>query len=178
MFDISQIRADFPILAREVNGKPIVYLDNGASSQKPEVVINAITQAYKEEYANVHRGLHYLSNLATEKYESVRGVVAKFLNASDESEIILNSGTTEGINMVAYGWAMEHLKQGDNIVLSVMEHHANIVPWHFLRERTGVELKWVDIDDHGNLDPQKVIDAIDKNTKLVAITHMLMYLAP
>ena len=172
MFDVSRIRADFPILAREVNGKPLVYLDNGASSQKPEVVINAITRAYKEEYANVHRGLHYLSSLATEKYESVRGVVAKFLNASDESEIILNSGTTEGINMVAYGWAMEHLKQGDNIVLSVMEHHANIVPWHFLRERTGVELKWVDIDDHGNLDPQKVIDAIDTDTKLVAITHM------
>ena len=167
-----KIRADFPILAREVNGKPLVYLDNGASSQKPEAVINAVTQAYKEEYANVHRGLHYLSNLATEKYESVRGVVAKFLNASDESEIILNSGTTEGINMVAYGWAMEHLKRGDNIVLSVMEHHANIVPWHFLRERMGVELKWVEIDNHGNLDPQKVIDAIDKNTKLVAITHM------
>ena len=172
MFDVSRIRADFPILAREVNGKPLVYLDNGASSQKPEVVINAITRSYKEEYANVHRGLHYLSNLATEKYESVRGVVAKFLNASDENEIILNSGTTEGINMVAYGWAMEHLKRGDNIVLSVMEHHANIVPWHFLRERMGVELKWVDIDDHGNLDPQMVIDAIDKNTKLVAITHM------
>ena len=172
MFDVSRIRADFPILAREVNGKPLVYLDNGASSQKPEVVINAITRAYKEEYANVHRGLHYLSNLATEKYENVRGVVAKFLNASDENEIILNSGTTEGINMVAYGWAMEHLKRGDNIVLSVMEHHANIVPWHFLRERMGVELKWVDIDDHGNLDPQMVIDAIDKNTKLVAITHM------
>ena len=172
MFEVSEIRKDFPILAREVNGKPLVYLDNGASSQKPEVVIDAVTRAYKDEYANVHRGLHYLSNLATEKYESVRGVVAKFLNASDESEIILNSGTTEGINMVAYGWAMEHLKQGDNIVLSVMEHHANIVPWHFLRERTGVELKWVDIDDHGNLDPQKVIDAIDKNTKLVAITHM------
>ena len=172
MFDISQIRADFPILAREVNGKPLVYLDNGASSQKPKVVISAIAQAYKEEYANVHRGLHYLSNLATEKYESVRGVVAKFLNASDENEIILNTGTTEGINMVAYGWAMEHLKQGDNIVLSVMEHHANIVPWHFLRERMGIELKWVEIDDHGNLDPQSVIDAIDKNTKLVAITHM------
>ena len=172
MFDVMKIRADFPILAREVNGKPLVYLDNGASSQKPEAVINAVTQVYKEEYANVHRGLHYLSNLATEKYESVRGVVAKFLNASDESEIILNSGTTEGINMVAYGWAMEHLKRGDNIVLSVMEHHANIVPWHFLRERMGVELKWVEIDDHGNLDPQKVIDAIDKNTKLVAITHM------
>ena len=172
MFDALQIRKDFPILAREVNGKPLVYLDNGASSQKPEAVIDAVTRAYKDEYANVHRGLHYLSNVATEKYESVRGVVAKFLNASDENEIILNSGTTEGINMVAYGWAMEHMKKGDNIVLSVMEHHANIVPWHFLRERMGVELKWVDIDDHGNLDPQKVIDAIDKNTKLVAITHM------
>ena len=172
MFDVLQIRKDFPILAREVNGKPLVYLDNGASSQKPEVVIDAVTRTYKDEYANVHRGLHYLSNVATEKYESVRGVVAKFLNASDENEIILNSGTTEGINMVAYGWAMEHMKKGDNIVLSVMEHHANIVPWHFLRERMGVELKWVDIDDHGNLDPQKVIDAIDKNTKLVAITHM------
>jgi cysteine desulfurase/selenocysteine lyase len=172
MFDVLQIRKDFPILAREVNGKPLVYLDNGASSQKPEVVIDAVTRAYKDEYSNVHRGLHYLSNVATEKYESVRGVVAKFLNASDENEIILNSGTTEGINMVAYGWAMEHMKKGDNIVLSVMEHHANIVPWHFLRERMGVELKWVDIDDHGNLDPQKVIDAIDKNTKLVAITHM------
>ena len=172
MFDVSQIRKDFPILTREVNGKPLVYLDNGASSQKPDVVIDAVTRAYREEYANVHRGLHYLSNLATEKYESVRGIVAKFLNAADESEIILNTGTTEGINMVAYGWAMEHLKQGDNIVLSVMEHHANIVPWHFLRERLGIELKWVNIDDEGNLDTQSVIDAIDKKTKLVAITHM------
>ena len=149
MFDVSQIRKDFPILTREVNGKPLVYLDNGASSQKPDVVIDAVTRAYRDEYANVHRGLHYLSNLATEKYESVRGIVAKFLNAADESEIILNTGTTEGINMVAYGWAMEHLKQGDNIVLSVMEHHANIVPWHFLRERLGIELKWVNIDDNG-----------------------------
>ena len=172
MFDVSQIRKDFPILTREVNGKPLVYLDNGASSQKPDVVIDAVTRAYRDEYANVHRGLHYLSNLATEKYESVRGIVAKFLNAADESEIILNTGTTEGINMVAYGWAVEHLKQGDNIVLSVMEHHANIVPWHFLRERLGIELKWVNIDDNGNLDPQSVIDAIDKKTKLVAITHM------
>ena len=172
MFDVSQIRTDFPILARKVNEKPLVYLDNGASSQKPDVVIDAVKRAYSEDYANVHRGLHYLSNLSTEKYESVRGVVARFLNASDENEIVLNSGTTEGINMVAYGWAMEHLKHGDNIVLSIMEHHANIVPWHFLRERMGIELKWVDIDDHGNLDPQSVIDAIDKNTKLVAVTHM------
>ncbi len=172
MFDVNAIRADFPILSREVNGKPLVYLDNGASAQKPQVVIDAITQAYSQEYANVHRGLHYLSNLATEKYESVRGVIARFLNVADEDEIVLNSGTTEGINTVAYGWAMPRLEAGDEIVLSVMEHHANIVPWHFLRERQGVVLKWVDVDARGDLDPQKVIDAIGPKTKLVAVTHM------
>ena len=171
-FDIANIRADFPILGREVNGKPLVYLDNGASSQKPQVVIDAVTHAYAHEYANVHRGLHYLSNLATDKYEAVRGIVARFLNAADESEIVLNSGTTEGINAVAYGWAMENLTAGDEIILSVMEHHANIVPWHFLRERYGVVLKWVDIDAQGNLDPQAVIDAISERSKLIAITHM------
>ena len=171
-FDIASIRADFPILSREVNGKPLVYLDNGASSQKPQVVIDAVTQAYAHEYANVHRGLHYLSNLATDKYEAVRGVVARFLNAGAETEIVLNSGTTEGINAVAYGWAMENLTSGDEIILSVMEHHANIVPWHFLRERYGVVLKWVDIDAQGNLDPQAVIDAISERSKLIAITHM------
>ena len=171
-FDIASIRADFPILSREVNGQPLVYLDNGASSQKPQVVIDAVTQAYAHEYANVHRGLHYLSNLATDKYEAVRGVVARFLNAGAETEIVLNSGTTEGINAVAYGWAMENLTAGDEIILSVMEHHANIVPWHFLRERYGVVLKWVDIDAQGNLDPQAVIDAISERSKLIAITHM------
>jgi len=171
-FDIASIRADFPILSREVNGKPLVYLDNGASSQKPQVVIDAVTQAYAHEYANVHRGLHYLSNLATDKYEAVRGVVARFLNAGAETEIVLNSGTTEGINAVAYGWAMQNLTVGDEIILSVMEHHANIVPWHFLRERYGVVLKWVDIDAQGNLDPQAVIDAISERSKLIAITHM------
>ena len=171
-FDIASIRADFPILSREVNGKPLVYLDNGASSQKPQVVIDAVTQAYAHEYANVHRGLHYLSNLATDKYEAVRGVAARFLNAGAETEIVLNSGTTEGINAVAYGWAMENLTAGDEIILSVMEHHANIVPWHFLRERYGVVLKWVDIDAQGNLDPQAVIDAISERSKLIAITHM------
>jgi cysteine desulfurase/selenocysteine lyase len=171
-FDIASIRADFPILSREVNGKPLVYLDNGASSQKPQVVIDAVTRAYAHEYANVHRGLHYLSNLATDKYEAVRGVVARFLNAGAETEIVLNSGTTEGINAVAYGWAMENLTAGDEIILSVMEHHANIVPWHFLRERYGVVLKWVDIDAQGNLDPQAVIDAISERSKLIAITHM------
>lgn len=171
-FDVQKIRADFPILSRHVNGKPLVYLDNGASSQKPQVVIDAITRAYSEEYANVHRGLHYLSNLATEKYESVRGIVAKFLGVADEDQIVFNSGTTEGINLVAYGWAMNVMKPGDEIILSVMEHHANIVPWHFLRERCGVTLKWVDIDVNGDLDPQAVIDAIGPNTKLIAVTQM------
>ena len=172
MYDVAKIRADFPILSREVNGKPLVYLDNGASAQKPQVVIDAITQAYSHEYANVHRGLHYLSNLATDKYEAVRGTIARFLNAGSEDDIIFNSGTTEGINMVAYSWAMPRLQQGDEIVLSVMEHHANIVPWHFLRERQGVVLKWVDVDSTGALDPQAVIDAIGPKTKLVAVTHM------
>ncbi|WP_297537475.1 cysteine desulfurase [Roseovarius sp.] len=172
MLDVEKIRADFPILAREVNGKPLVYLDNGASAQKPQVVIDAITQAYSMEYANVHRGLHYLSNLATEKYEAVRGIVARFLGVADEDQIIFNSGTTEGINMVAYGWAMPRMQAGDEIILSIMEHHANIVPWHFLRERQGVALKWVDVDARGYLDPQKVIDAITPKTKLIAITQL------
>ncbi|SEK94309.1 cysteine desulfurase [Roseovarius nanhaiticus] len=172
MLDVNEVRADFPILKREVNGKPLVYLDNGASAQKPQVVIDAMNTAYSHEYANVHRGLHYLSNLATEKYEGVRGIIARFLNVADESQIILNSGTTEGINMVAYGWAMPRFEPGDEVVLSVMEHHANIVPWHFLRERQGAVLKWVDTDMNGALDAQKVIDAIGPKTKLVAISHL------
>jgi len=172
MYDVASIRRDFPILSRQVNGKPLVYLDNGASAQKPQVVIDAITQSYAENYSNVHRGLHFLSNLMTEQYEAVRGTIARFLNAGDEREIVLNSGTTEGINTVAYGWAMPRMEAGDEIVLSVMEHHANIVPWHFLRERQGVVLKWVDVDANGDLDPQKILDAIGPKTKLVAVTHM------
>jgi cysteine desulfurase / selenocysteine lyase len=171
MYDVSAIRADFPILSREVNGKPLVYLDNGASAQKPQCVIDAVTRAYAEEYSNVHRGLHYLSNLSTERYESVRGTIARFLNAGSEDEIVLNSGTTEGINMVAYGWAMPRLEPGDEILLSVMEHHANIVPWNFLRERQGVVLKWVETAADGSLDPQAVIDAIGPKTRLIAITQ-------
>jgi len=171
-YDVEQIRADFPILSRQVNGKPLVYLDNGASAQKPRCVIDAVTTAYSHEYANVHRGLHYLSNLATDKYEAVRAIVARFVNAASADEIIFNSGTTEGINTIAYGWAMPRMEAGDEIVLSVMEHHANIVPWNFLRERQGVVLKWVDVDANGDLDPQKVIDAIGPKTKLVAITQL------
>ncbi|MBI1492227.1 cysteine desulfurase [Halocynthiibacter styelae] len=171
MYDVEKIRTDFPILSRQVNGKPLTYLDNGASAQKPQVVIDAVTRGYGEEYANVHRGLHYLSNLATEKYEAVRGTIARFLGA-EEDEIIMNSGTTEGINMVAYGWGAANLQAGDEIILSVMEHHANIVPWHFLRERLGVVIKWVEIDSNGDLDPQRVIDAVTDKTKLISITHM------
>ena len=172
MYDVAKVRADFPILSRQVNGKPLIYLDNGASAQKPQVVIDAITQAYSMEYANVHRGLHYLSNLATEKYEAVRGTIARFLNAPDAEEIVFTSGSTEGLNLVSYAWAAPRLQPGDEIVLSVMEHHANIVPWHFLRERQGVVLKWVDCDQSGALDPQAVIDAIGPKTRLVAITQM------
>ncbi len=172
MYDVEQVRADFPILSREVNGKPLVYLDNGASAQKPQVVIDTITRAYSHEYSNVHRGLHYLSNLMTDRYEAVRGTVARFLNAPSEQEIVFTSGTTEGINLVAQGWAAPRIEPGDEIVLSIMEHHANIVPWHFLRERQGAVLRWVDTDATGDLDPQAVLDAIGPRTKLVAITHM------
>jgi cysteine desulfurase/selenocysteine lyase len=172
MYDLNAIRSDFPILSREVNGKPLVYLDNGASAQKPQVVIDAISRSYSHEYSNVHRGLHYLSNLATDQYESVRGTVARFLNAGNEDHIVFTSGTTEGINLVAYGWAMPNLQAGDEIILSVMEHHANIVPWHFLRERQGVVIKWVDVDASGALDPQAVIDAITPKTKLIAVTQV------
>ena len=172
MYDLTKVRADFPILSRQVNGKLLVYLDNGASAQKPQVVIDAVSHAYSHEYANVHRGLHYLSNLATDHYEAVRGKIARFLNAGSEHEIIMNSGTTEGINMVAYAWAMPRMQAGDEIVLSVMEHHANIVPWHFLRERQGIVLKWVEVDANGDLDPEAVIAAVGPRTKLVAITHV------
>ena len=172
MLDIAKLRGDFPILSRQVNGKPLIYLDNGASAQKPQVVIDAVTQAYSMEYANVHRGLHYLSNLATEKNEAVRGTVARFLNAASESEIVFTTGATEGINLISYAWAAPRFQAGDEIVLSIMEHHANIVPWHFLRERLGVVLKWVEIDANGDLDPQAVLDAIGPRTRLVAITHM------
>lgn len=172
MFDVDAVRADFPILSRQVNGKPLVYLDSGASAQKPQVVIDAITRAYSHEYANVHRGLHYLSNLATDNYEAVRATVQRFLNAAHEDEILFTSGTTEGINLVSYGWAAPRLQPGDEIVLTVMEHHANIVPWHFLRERQGVKLVWVDTAPDGSLDAQAVLDAITPRTKLVAVTHM------
>ena len=172
MFDVDKIRADFPILSREVNGKPLVYLDNGASAQKPRAVIDAMTRAYEAEYANVHRGLHHLSMVATEAYEGVRGKIARFLGVADEREIVFTSGATEGINLVSYGWAAPRLQAGDEIILTIAEHHANIVPWHFLRERLGVKLVWVETDMNGDLDPQAMIDAITPRTRLIAMSHM------
>ncbi|MBL1438024.1 MAG: cysteine desulfurase [Rhodobacteraceae bacterium] len=172
MYDVNEIRKDFPILARSVNGKPLVYLDNGASSQKPQVVIDAVTRGYADEYANVHRGLHFLSNLATDKYEAVRGTIRRFLNAPSEAEVLFTTGSTHGLNLVSYGWGVENLKAGDEILLSVMEHHANIVPWHFLRERYGVVLKWVEPAADGSLSAERVIEAITSKTRLIAITHM------
>ncbi len=172
MYDVEKVRADFPILSRSVNGKPLVYLDNGASAQKPNVVIDAMTHAYEAEYANVHRGLHFLSNLTTEKYEGVRSIIARFLNVKDAEEIVFTTGTTEGINLVSYAWGVPNLKAGDEIVLSVLEHHANIVPWHFLRERQGIVLKWVEPEPDGSLDAEKVIAAIGPKTRLIAVTQM------
>lgn len=171
-FDVDAVRADFPILSRQVNNRPLVYLDSGASAQKPRQVIDAIARAYEGEYANVHRGLHFLSNLATDNYERVRATIARFLNAPHEDEVIFTSGSTEGINLVSYGWAAPRMAAGDEIVLSVLEHHANIVPWHFLRERQGVVLKWVEPEPDGSLPPEKVLAAVGPKTKLIAVTHM------
>ena len=171
-YDVEAVRRDFPILSRTVHGKPLVYLDNGASAQKPQAVIDAVARAYGEEYANVHRGLHYLSTVATEAYEAVREKLRAFLGAAHEDEIWFTPGATQGINTVAYAWAMPRFGPGDEVVLSVMEHHANIVPWHFLRERQGAVLRWVAVDGRGDLDAQAVIDAIGPRTKLVALTHM------
>ncbi len=172
MYDVETIRADFPILARQVNGADLVYLDNGASAQKPQVVIDTVADAYANGYANVHRGLHFLSNEATERYEAVRGQIQRFLGAEHEDEIIFTSNGTEGFNLVASGWLEPRIRPGDEIVLSVMEHHANIVPWHFLRERHGAVLKWLETDVTGELDLDALADAITDRTRLVALSHM------
>ena len=171
-YDIDAIRADFPATGLTVHGKPLVYLDNGASAQKPRAVIDTVTRTYESEYANVHRGLHYLSNLATENYEAARGIVRAFLGARHEDEIVFTSGSTAAINLVAYSWAMPRIGEGDEIVLSTMEHHANIVPWHFLRERQGAKLVWVDPDVNGDVTPEAIEAAMTPRTRLVAVTHM------
>lgn len=172
MFNVEDIRKDFPILSRRVNNRPLIYLDNAASAQKPKTVLDSISKSYSEEYANVHRGLHYLSNLATDQFESVRGKIRKFINAEFDDEIIYTTSSTEAINLAAYGWGTSNLGNGDEVILTVMEHHANIVPWHMLRERNGIRLKWIELEDDGGLDPNRVIEEISSSTKLIAITQM------
>ncbi|MGJ5207118.1 cysteine desulfurase [Bradyrhizobium sp. HKCCYLR20261] len=171
-YDVARIREDFPALALQVYGKPLVYLDNAASAQKPRAVLDRMTQAYTSEYANVHRGLHYLANAATEAYEGGRERVTRFLNARRSEEIIFTRNATEAINLVAASWGGANIGEGDEIVLSIMEHHSNIVPWHFLRERQGAVIKWAPVDDDGNF----LIDEFEKlltpKTKIVAITQM------
>src|SRR5215831_11048129 len=170
--DVAAIRADFPILATQVYGKPLVYLDNAASAQKPKEVVERMLQATYHEYANVHRGLHYLANVATDAFEAARESVCAFLNAKSSSEIIFTKSATEAINLVAASFGEAFIREGDEIVLSIMEHHANIVPWHFLRERKGAVLKWVDVDDDGNFLLDAFERALTPNTKIVALTHM------
>src|SRR6201984_645032 len=171
-YDVSRIREDFPILAMPIYGKPLVYLDNAASAQKPKAVLDRLEHAYTAEYANVHRGLHYLANAATEAYEDAREKVRAFLNAARKEEIIFTRNATEAINLVAYTFGRERIKPGDEIVLSIMEHHSNVVPWHFLRERQGAVIKWAPVDDEGNFLLDEFEKLLTPRTKLVAITHM------
>src|SRR5438067_2135839 len=171
-YDVERIRADFPILAMQVYGKPLIYLDNAASAQKPKPVLDRLSHAYTAEYANVHRGLHYLANAATEAYEDAREKVRGFLNAARKEEIIFTRNATEAINLVAYTFGRARIKPGDEIVLSIMEHHSNVVPWHFLRERQGAVIKWAPVDDEGNFLLDEFERLLTPRTKLVAITHM------
>ncbi|MEM7458789.1 MAG: cysteine desulfurase [Pseudomonadota bacterium] len=169
--DIEAIREEFPILSRQVNGKPLVYLDNAASAQKPNAVIDAMSEQAQTAYANVHRGIHTLANETTEAYEGAREKVRAFINADSVNEIIFTKGGTEAINLVANGIA-DDIQPGDEIVLSIMEHHSNIVPWHFLRERYGAVLKWVEVDETGALDMAALETVLTEKTRMVAITHM------
>jgi cysteine desulfurase / selenocysteine lyase len=171
-FDPRSARADFEILSRQVYGKPLVYLDNAASAQKPNIVLDTMRDFATSEYANVHRGVHYLSGKATDRYEAARESVRRFLHAAHADEIVFTKGGTEAINLVASSFLSPRIAAGDEIVLTTMEHHSNIVPWHFLRERQGAVLKWVDVADDGSLSADAVAAAIGARTKFVALTHM------
>lgn len=172
LFDVGRIRADFPILARSVNDRPLIYLDSAASAQKPLPVIEAMDFAMRAEYANVHRGIHFLSNIATQKYEDARETCRRFLNARSSDEIVFTKNATEAVNLVAYSWGLENITEGDEIIVSVMEHHANIVPWHLLRERKGAVLKWAPISDAGEFLIEELERMITPRTKMIALTHM------
>ncbi|MCC0003781.1 MAG: cysteine desulfurase [Methylobacteriaceae bacterium] len=171
-YDVERLRADFPILNEKPYGKKLVYLDNAASAQKPRQVIERMTQVYEHEYANVHRGLHYLANAATDAFEAARASVRRFLNAESVDEIIFTRSATEAINLVAASFGLDHIGAGDEILLSIMEHHSNIVPWHFHRERKGAVLNWIECDDDGRIDLDAFEQQITRKTKIVAITHM------
>jgi cysteine desulfurase/selenocysteine lyase len=171
-YDVAAIRRDFPILSREVYGKPLVYLDNAASAQKPKAVLDTIMRSYTREYANVHRGLHYLSNAATQAYEDARESVRRFINATSKDQIIFTRNATEAINLVAQSFGSAIIGEGDEIVLSIMEHHSNIVPWHFHRERRGAVIKWAPIDDDGNFLVEEFEKLFTPRTRIVALTHM------
>ena len=171
VFDVEAARRDFPILQRQVNGKPLIYLDSGASAQKPQAVIDAMVGSMQRSYANVHRGLHTLANETTDAYEAARRSVAGLINAPSVNEIVFTKGTTEAINLVASSFGLG-LASGDEIIVSEMEHHANLVPWHFLRERKGVVLRFIPITDDGRLDMDAYLALLGPRTKLVAVTHM------
>ena len=170
-YDVMKLRADFPILAEMPYGKKLVYLDNAASAQKPRAVIDRMVHAYEHEYANVHRGLHYLANAATEAFEGAREKVRFFLNAASTDEIIFTRSATEALNLVAASVG-QSIGEGDEIILTIMEHHSNIVPWHFLRERKGAVIKWIGVDEDGNFSLEEFERALTKRTKFVAVTHM------
>jgi cysteine desulfurase/selenocysteine lyase len=172
MYDLQKVRADFPILSREVYGKPLVYLDNAASAQKPKAVIDRMTKAMAEDYSNVHRGLHYLSNTSTQAFEDARDSVRRFLNAPSKDQIIFTRNATEAINLVAQSFGGLVIGEGDEIVLSILEHHSNIVPWHFHRERRAGKLKWSPIDDDGNFLLDEFEKLLTPRVKMVALTHM------
>lgn len=172
MYDIYQIRKDFPILSCEVYGKPLVYLDNSATTQKPRIVVDAIANEYYSENANVHRGVHFLSQQATELHESARAKIAKFLNASSPSEIVFTRGATEGLNLVASSFGEAFLKEGDEVIISAMEHHSNIVPWQLLEMRKGIKIKVIPITEDGELRVDEYEKLFDERTKLVSVTHV------
>lgn len=171
MFDVEQIRKEFPLLQQQVYGRPLVYLDSGATAQKPERVLRALDASYRCHNANIHRGVHYLSEQATERYEEARGEVADFIRAREAAEVIFTAGATASINTVAYAWGDRFVGEGDNLVVSEMEHHSNLVPWQLLAERKGAELRMLPFDDTGRLTTERLADLLDERTKLVAVTQ-------
>ncbi|MBT6223597.1 cysteine desulfurase [Hyphomicrobiales bacterium] len=171
-YDVSLIKSEFPVFSKNIYGKQLVYLDNAASSQKPNIVIDKMANAYRYEYANVHRGLHYLSNKATENYEDARKTVAEFINSNHVNEIIFTKNATEALNLVAHSYGGEMLTEGDEIILTIMEHHSNIVPWHFLREKNKIKIKWLSVNDDGDIDLDEFRSLITDKTKLISLTHM------